>query len=111
MTTPAAQFEEVCATLTGEILTQPAAAALATAGRRAIAAHMETIAQLREQLDRYQGRTVYHCTQAQAEQLLASLGTDSEPGAILRATDTGREWVLRERGSGDEPGLWELVTT
>lgn len=60
------------------------------------------IARLRIELDRYQGRTVMFCTDAQLDAAaIASL--DAEPGTILRATDTGRELVLAD-------GTWESAT-
>ena len=65
---------------------------LVHAARAVIAEREAEVASLKAQLDGYQGRTVYFCTDSQlgtaAEQM-----DGAEPGTILRATDTGRELV------------------
>lgn len=64
--------------------------------KRVISEQDATIAQLRSELDAYQGRTVLFCTEAAMDAAcLASL--DEPDGTILRATDTGRELVLADR--------------
>lgn len=80
-----------------ELLTDSLAYAMAHAATKIITQMQEEIAGLRAELDRYQGRTVYHCTDAQMA--AAAIGcTDARPGDILRATDTGRE-LIREGGA------------
>jgi hypothetical protein len=70
-------------------------AALVHMAELVMAEQAAEIAQLRAELDNYQGRAVLHCTQAaMGAAALASL--DEEDGTILRATDTGRELVLRD---------------
>jgi hypothetical protein len=51
------------------------------------------ISQLTAELDRYQGRTVLHCTEA-AMDAAALDSLDAADGTILRATDTGRELLM-----------------
>ena len=85
--------------LAGEILTQPAAHAIATRASYAISALTAENARLRAELDRYQGRAVQHCTSANAALAGAVAAADSPPGTILRATDTGQEWELTPTGS------------
>jgi len=57
-------------------------------------------AQLRGELDRYRGHQVFHCLDRDLEGLTADPGNfrDASPGAVLRATDTGREVQLAADG-------------
>ena len=77
-----------------ELLTDPLAYAMAHAATQALTLQQEQIARLRAELDRYQGRTVYHCTDAQLSAAMAQC-KDAQAGDIVRATDTGREFVAR----------------
>jgi hypothetical protein len=53
------------------------------------------ISRQQAELDRYQGRTVLHTTEAHLDEAaVASL--DAADGTILRATDTGRELLMFE---------------
>lgn len=65
--------------------------------RRVLADRDTQIARLKAELDAYQGRTVYHCQDRDMETARAGIG---EPGAILRATDSGRELEWRN-------GAWQ----
>lgn len=94
-----AAFYAQNADLAGEILTQPAAHAIATRAGHAIGALTTEIARLRSELDRYQGRTVQHCTAASAAEAGVVAARDCPAGTILRATDTGQEWELSPTGS------------
>lgn len=58
---------------------------------------------LRNELDAYQGRTVFFTTDGHLDEaMIASF--DAEPGTVLRATDTGRELILTAAG-GWEPWI------
>lgn len=85
------------AQLAGELLTQPVAHAVATRASYAIRALTEQVAQLRAQLDRYTGREVFYCTDANFPAALASVGA-APVGTLVRATDTGREYELTPTG-------------
>lgn len=82
-----------------EILRDPVKNYLVTGADQVIYHQSMIIAQLRGELDQYQGRQVIHCTDAQLDNAaLASL--DEADGTILRATDTGRELIKTG-------GLWQ----
>lgn len=88
-----------------ELLTDSLAYAMAHAATQVITRMQEEIAGLRAELDRYQGRTVYHCTEAQLSAAMAQC-LDAQTGDIVRATDTGTEFVAR-REFADQVS-WEL---
>ena len=59
------------------------------------------IARLKAELDSYQGRKVMFTMERAAPEAMTSMsanpeGFGLEEGVILRATDSGREWVYRE---------------
>lgn len=59
------------------------------------------IARLKAELDSYQGRKVMFTMERAAPVAMTSMSANPEAygleeGVILRATDTGREWVFRE---------------
>jgi hypothetical protein len=88
---------------TAELLTEPLAHACAHLANEVIHECIGEIARLRADLDKYHGRTVHHCTEAQMQSASAQLALTVMTGEILRATDTGREWIFRE-GSWVERG-------
>jgi hypothetical protein len=59
-----------------------------------------TIARLRIELDKYQGRDVHFATEAHCVAIVAGSTSVSAPSAgefaVLRASDTGREWEMRD---------------
>lgn len=81
------------------ILRDPVKYALVTAADQVIRQQAVQIAQLRAELDAYQGRQVIHCTDAQLDNAALS-SLDEADGTILRATDTGRELIKTG-------GLWQ----
>jgi hypothetical protein len=83
-----------------EILTTPDLETLARYSQAALGEAATAVAQLRAQLDAYAGRTVYHTTAAALQRLLADPAAlaSCAPGDILRATDTGQEWVRTPGG-------------
>jgi hypothetical protein len=76
---------------------------------RALVEKNAEVQRLNAELDGYRGHQVFHATEAQALQIAAAGAPDdlrfgsqgvlvppgAADGAILRATDTGREWVKR----------------
>lgn len=60
------------------------------------------IARLREEMDAYDDHQTLHCLERDAARVMDASRHEAE-GTVLRATDTGREWVLRA-------GMWELKT-
>jgi hypothetical protein len=89
---------------TGELLTDAMAHATAHVANETIRECVSEVARLRAELDRYQGRTVHHCTEGQMSSAAAQLALDAATGDILRATDTGREWIF-QAGSWAERGV------
>ena len=83
--------------LAGEILTQPVAHAIATRAAHAITALTTANARLKAELDRYQGREVFYCTDANFPAALAA-APHAPIGSVVRATDTGREFELTPTG-------------
>lgn len=92
--TPMAQWREFTDLHLAQLLTDSLAHAVATAATKVLTAQQEEIARLRAELDRYQGRTVYHTTDAQLSAAMAQC-KDARTGDIVRATDTGREFEAR----------------
>jgi len=80
---------------TAELLLDPQMHALGHICRATIHEATAEIARLRAELDRYQGREIFYVTEDQAADACLSLAaTGTAAGAVVRATDTGREWVL-----------------
>lgn len=99
---PQAEWREFTDAHLAELLADSLAYALGAVAARALTAQQTEIARLRAQLDRYQGRTVFHCNDAHLDAVAAgqpALTPDARPGDILRATDTGRE--MQYRGGGE----------
>jgi predicted ATPase len=92
-------FRQFCGQLPVQrlLLTGPEVHALGHLASQAIAEAGAEIARLKAQLDRYQGREVFYCTDANAPFALASVGA-APVGTVVRATDTGREWELTVTG-------------
>jgi hypothetical protein len=79
-----------------EILADPLLHALAHLSRRALGEANAAAARATAAADAASGHAVLYATEAQAR-AIASLTAPppaDPPGTILRATDTGREWVL-----------------
>jgi hypothetical protein len=89
----------------GEILADPLLHSLALASRKAIGEANVAEARIRAELDRYQGRTVYHCLDRDLDRAVQypEQFSDLVPGSVARATDTGRELEWRGPGGGWQP--------
>ncbi len=83
------------ARLRGVIMYDAAASAIAHLAARVFTEYEAEIARLRAELDEATGARVLLCP---AVHMFAAAvaSTGEEPGTILRATDTGEEWVLGE---------------
>lgn len=73
---------------------------------RALSIQDGMIARLKGELDGYQGHQVFFATEAHAIAIAAGSTEVSQPvspedGTVLRATDTGREWVYRDHAWSD----------
>jgi hypothetical protein len=98
-----AGFHRICTELAGEILTQPAAHAVAHAARAALGAQAALIADLQQQVDDYRGATVFMAPDAVLDDtaaLDAAYGAQVQLGDIVRGTGTGREMCYQG------PGHW-----
>lgn len=101
-----AQWREFTDARLADLLADSLAYAVARAATQALTAQQSEIARLRAQLDRYQGRTVFHATDANLDAVARGLPDDrpdARLGDILRATDTGRELEYRGPDAGWQP--------
>ena len=89
-----AAFNRYVSEHTAELLLDPEMHALAHVTRLTIREADAEIARLRAELDRYHGREIFYCTDGQAADARRSLAPVASPGSVVRATDTGSEWVL-----------------
>lgn len=96
-TTTLAAYRAWCTEHTGDLLTSATGHAVAYLANTVIGEAVAEINRLKAELDRYQGHHVMYCTEDQAADVLATV-SDAGPGTIIRATDSGREWVLRGAG-------------
>jgi hypothetical protein len=81
--------------LRGVILHDAAASAIAHMAARVFGEYEAEIARLKAELDEATGAHVLLCMSIHMF-AAAVASTGEEPGTILRATDTGEEWVLNE---------------
>lgn len=79
--------------LRGEILRDAVAYALEHIALQVFAEYEAEIARLKAELDQRLHRNVLHVMERYARQAQESSMTEPE-GTIMRATDTGREWVF-----------------
>lgn len=91
---------------TAELLTDPAAHACAHLANTVIHEVVGEVIRLRDELARYQGRSVFHTTEDRMAEAVGQV-PDARPGDILRATDTGREWIAEPPEFGGDPLRWE----